>query len=473
LSAGLHYVEYYHEEVTLEQMAFLGWRPSADDGPFSAIPESVYTAPHAAVVTRYEDTRGPLPHFEPVILDTIWPTERHEGQYTRCRFKAGNSPAPPAGSTCRWDFGDGLSATGPEVEHVYLALGTYPVTLSVESPQGTVTARWPLEVYEMQHITDEIKEGKLADYARMAQAYDRARLKTEPAKELIHLLAENGDLELALAAGRNFVKRFGDQPALVRRVRRLMADCILRQGKGDMDEAIANYQASITKDTPLAEKLDVYARLLWLVGIERDLPKKYQEVADQVQETVKGARFDEESLAAYRRAVIALGDVQLWHGKREEARPLYQRAEALSEQRIPPQVRAARLGSFPNSIREYLEAGDQKAALDVVNRWEEQFPTEKLSGQTFFWRGKLLALRDQHRESARYLARAIGLAVGAEFESEARWLLAQSLEKLGRTEEARKELAKLVASGIDDRFSRLAREKLMKSTEKPQARRER
>ena len=32
LTAGLHYVEYYHEEVTLEQMAFLGWRPSADAG---------------------------------------------------------------------------------------------------------------------------------------------------------------------------------------------------------------------------------------------------------------------------------------------------------------------------------------------------------------------------------------------------------------------------------------------------------
>jgi tetratricopeptide (TPR) repeat protein len=470
LTAGLHYIEYYHEEVTLEQMAFLGWRPSADEGPFSAIPESVYTAPHAAVVTRYEDTRGPLPHFEPAILDTIWPTERHEGQYTRCRFKAGTNPAPPAGSTCRWDFGDGLSATGPEVEHVYLALGTYPVTLSVEGPQGTVTARWPLEVYEMQHITDEIKEGKLAEYAPLVRNYDRTRLKPETLKELMHLLAENGDLEPALAAGRDFVRRFGDQTALVRRVRRLMADCTLRLGKGDMDEAIANYQASITKDTPLAEKLDVYARLLWLVGVERDLPKKYEAVVDQVQEAVKGARFDEDSLAAYRRAVIAMGDMQLWHGKREEARPLYQRAEALSEQRIPPQLRAARVGAYPNSIREYLDAGDQKAALDVVNRWEEMFPTEKLAGQTFFWRGKLLALRDQHRESARYLARAIGLAVGAEFESEARWLLAQSLEKLGRQEKARKELAKLVATGIDDRFARLAGEKLAKIAKKSPAR---
>ena len=40
LSAGLHYLEYYHEEVTLEQMAYLGWRPSADAGPFHRSPKA-------------------------------------------------------------------------------------------------------------------------------------------------------------------------------------------------------------------------------------------------------------------------------------------------------------------------------------------------------------------------------------------------------------------------------------------------
>jgi Flp pilus assembly protein TadD len=96
----------------------------------------------------------------------------------------------------------------------------------------------------------------------------------------------------------------------------------------------------------------------------------------------------------------------------------------------------------------------------VVDRWERAFPTEKLSGQTFFWRGKLLALRDQHEQAARYLARAIGLAPGAAFESEARWLLAQSLDKLGRSDDARRELAKLVTAGFDDDFSERAKKKL-------------
>jgi tetratricopeptide (TPR) repeat protein len=466
LAAGLHYIEYYHEEVTLEQMAFLGWRPSADQGPFSPIPESVYSAPHHAVVARYElsPTAHAMPRFEPVILDTIWPAGRHEGQYTRCRFRA-FAPGFPGDSTCQWSFGDGTTATGPEVEHIYLAPGRYQVVLRTGG-NWLSPIFWPLEIYEMQHVTDEIKEGRLADYAKLARTYDRRFLDAAGFQELAYLLAESGDPAEAIQVGRQFLDRFGaSQPERVPRVHRLIAECMLRLGS-NVDQAIENFRASITKETPLAEKLDVYARLIQLVGIERDLPQKTDEILGQAEADRKAAPLDAESQAAYRRVVIAAGDVKLWHAKPDDAREFYKRAEVLSGRFMPPQVRAARVGAFPNSIREFLVAGDYRAALDVVNRWDETFPTEKIHGQTFFWRGKLLTLSEQPKDAARYLARAVGLAVGADFESEARWLLAQSLEKLGRSEDARKELAKLVASGITDPFTKMARERLAEQAKK-------
>jgi TolA-binding protein len=463
LTAGLHYIEYYHEEVTLEQMAFLGWRPSGDPGPFSAIPESIYTAPHAAVVTHYETNRplGGVVAFEPVILDTIWPAERSEGQYTRCRFHYEN-PSGPLGANgfCRWDFGDGQTATGTDVEHVYLALGRYSVRMTVGGPQGSASAHWPLDVYEMQHVTDEIKEGHLADYAKLAHTYDRSKLDAHALEELTHLLAENGDTAEARQVGQEFIKRFGEQSAQAGKIRCLMAECALRLGDRNLDEAIADYQASITKDTPVAEKLGTYVRLIRLLGIDRNNPPKAATVFEQAEQAAKGAIADEPARLAYRRVVIAEGDVHLWHAEPGAAQPLYHRAEVLSGKFIPEQVRAARVGAFPNAIRDFLAAGDNAAALGVVKRWEETFPTEKVHGQTFFWRGKILSAQQNYKEAARYLARAIGLAVGAAFESEARWLLALSLENLGRTEDARKELAKLVASGIDDDFARQARKKL-------------
>jgi tetratricopeptide (TPR) repeat protein len=463
LTAGLHYLEYYHEEVTLEQMAFLGWLAPGGGPGFSAIPESFYTAPHAAVVKAYEDARdAPLAHFEPVITDSVWPANRSEGQYTRCRFRACPGTPLPPGTRCEWDFGDGQTATGPEVEHVYLTLGTFAVTLTTTGPGGTAKASWPLLVFEIEHVTEQFREGRPADYAAIARAFDRARLDAAALEELAQLFAEAEEPAEAVAVGKQFLLRFGSaKAAQVGRVRRLMADCSLRLGNGSVDEAIANYQASLAADMPAAQRIDVLTHLIRLVGIERNTPAKAEALMQQVDDTLKAARrVDEDTAAAYRRAVIAVGDVLLWQGKLEGARQLYERAERLGPE-ISDQVRAARVGAYPNSLREYLAGGNYGAALDLVDRWEETFPTEKVKGHTLFWRGKVLMRRGQPQDAERCLNRAVRLTVGADFETEARWLLAEALERLGRKDEARRELAKLVATGLDDSFTRKAKQKLL------------
>ncbi len=459
LTAGPHYLEYYQEEVTLDQMAYLGWRPSADDGEFSAIPESIFPATLDARVARYEGPDGtPLPHFEPVVLDSVWPADRRIGQYTRVHFEAGTESD---GTTYRWDFGDGQSASGPKVDHVYLAIGRYPVKLSAEGPAARGEALWPLDVFEIENVTERFKEGRPQDYAAVVKGYDRSKLDATGLRELAQLLAESEDPTGAIVAGKEYVARFGDSDAkATSRVRRLMAESALKLGQDGVDEAIGHFRASLTPETPPAEKLAVLGRLIRIVGIDRGLPEKAAELIPRVDEAVKGAKLDEETLTAYRRAVIAAADVLLWNGKPEGAHGLYDRAEKIGGRFIPKQVRAARIGAYPNAIREYLDGENFGAALDLVDQWDETFPTEKPNGQTFFWRGKILWLRGQPREAARYLARAIGLAPGASTESEARWLLAQALDGSGKPVEARRELAKLIALGFHDSFTRLAREKL-------------
>jgi len=482
LTAGLHYLEYYHEEVSLQQMAFLGWSPPgqpkiAGQAYFTGIPESIFTAPHQARVLRYETPGGPALRFEPTISDSIWPVVRHEGQYTRVVFRVANAGQFPPATVFRWDFGDGQSAAGAEAIHVYLTLGRFPVRLSADGK----TVEWPLEIYQIQHVTEQIKEGKPAEYAAIARGYDRGKLSLEALAELAHLAAEAGEAKTAIEVAKDFLekekKEKGTQlfsASQVRKVRRLMADCSIQLGESGLDEAIANYRAAIGDDDPADEKLAVLARLIRLVGIDRAQPDKVGEVLRQVDEVWKSAPLDEKVADAYRDCLIAAGDVLLWNSPRplpgegqgvrasgiEGAREHYRRAEALDKVLIPPQVRAAKVGSYPNTIREYIRSGDLGAALDVVARWEHTFPTEKLLGQPLYWHGKILALRGQHRDAARRLARAIALSVGAAYESEARWLLAQSLDALGKPEEAKRELARLIAAGLDDEFAKKAREKL-------------
>ena len=56
--------------------------------------------------------------------------------------------------------------------------------------------------------------------------------------------------------------------------------------------------------------------------------------------------------------------------------------------------------------------------------------------------------------------------MGAEFETEALWLRAQALEKLGKGEDARKELVRLAGMGVNDAFTTKAREKLGQAEKK-------
>ncbi|MGH7138127.1 MAG: PKD domain-containing protein, partial [Pirellulales bacterium] len=441
-----------------------GWSPpGAEQGKFGRIPEDAFPAPREAVVAAYQTAGGLAPRFEPVIIDTCWPERRHEGQYTRVRFSVveGALDGDDSQANYHWDFGDGQAATGKQAEHVYLTLGDFTVKLVATRPDGERAAHWPLTVYEVQHVTDEIGEGSPVEYAKFAATYQRERLDAAALAELAHLFAEAEQPQAAIDAGHDFVNRFaGSNVDLLPGVRRLMADCALQLGKGNIEEAVSNYLASLSESTPPAERFDVLARLIRLLGIDRDQMERSQEIVLQAEAAFKKARLDEAGLAAYRDCLIAAGDVQLWHARRDEARTFYRKAEAIAARPISAQVRAAKIGAYPNLIAEFIDSDDFGAALDVVDRWERAFPTEKLAGQTFFWRGKLLALRDQPEQAARYLARAIGLAPGAVFESEARWMLAQSLKKLGRPDDARRELAQLLAAGFSDEFAERAKKEL-------------
>ena len=172
--------------------------------------------------------------------------------------------------------------------------------------------------------------------------------------------------------------------------------------------------------------------------------------------------MDDEVQAAYRRARDRDGRRAAVAGQaRRRPRACTPRRKS-SAHFIPSQVRAARLGAYPDSLQEYLDAGNTGAALDLVDKWDEKFPTDKPNGHSFFWRGKVLTARGQPADAVRYLDRAIRLTTGAPFETEARWLLAEALDQLGRKDEAKRELAKLVAVGVNDEFTKKAIEKLKK-----------
>ena len=472
LKAGMHYLEYYHEEVMLKQVAFLGWSPpGSQKGHYAGIPGNLYPMPHSAQVVAYESPTVPLGSFVPIYVDTIWPDPgvRASGQYTRVRLGVEVAGSFPKGTTFAWDLGDGQSASGATVDHVYLSLGRFPVKLTTTIGGKSQAVGSSVEVFEVQHVAGDIRQGRYPEYVKLTAGYDLAKLDAASLGELVHLHGEGGDSKRAVEVGRNWVNRFGKiRPKRAPAIRRVLALASLSSGEEGIDEAIANFQASITDKTPAAESLDSLARLIRLLGIRRNEPDKSPELLKRVHDVAVNAKppltQDAKAKTSYRRAINAAGDVALWHGKKAESLEFYRRVEALLGRVVPRSVRSARVGSFPNSIREYLQENNYGAAIETVDRWEDQFATEKVKGHTFFWRGLALSLRGQHREASEFLDLALTLGTGALWENQARWRLSVALEATGRSKRARTELAKLASTGIRDRWTVMAREKLKEST---------
>src|SRR5207237_2087943 len=132
---------------------------------------------------------------------------------------------------------------------------------TTQGPAGTLTASWPLLVFELEHVTDEFKEGRPKDYAKLARTYDRSKLDETGLRELAYLFAESGEPAEAIVVGKLFEQRFkGAKPMTLARVRRLMADCALRLGQDSLDEASGDYQKSILVARTTGGKSDVMSR---------------------------------------------------------------------------------------------------------------------------------------------------------------------------------------------------------------------
>jgi hypothetical protein len=133
-------------------------------------------------------------------------------------------PTPlPAASEVAWDFGDGTSATGVPVDHVYLARGEFSVKARVGTAGAAQEVTLPLSIHLMDHLTPEAGAGNLADYVPLVAGYDVQKLDEDPLRELVLLLADAARPQQALAAAETFLARF-PQSAAANPVRRVLAE---------------------------------------------------------------------------------------------------------------------------------------------------------------------------------------------------------------------------------------------------------
>ncbi|HEY1784750.1 MAG TPA: PKD domain-containing protein [Pirellulales bacterium] len=459
LSAGPHYVEYLEEEVLLYQLSFLGYRPPGSE-PFIGIPETMFPLPRAATVARYEQADGKRGvTVRPELLDNVWPKEQSAGQFTRYRFAAdgGTAATDWQGWTLDWDFGDGITGSGPSVEHVFLRNGDYAVKLTASSGDTRVEAVWPLAVFPIEHLDGPFREGRIADYVPVVEHYDAGRLNAALLGELVRFLAASGQQAGAEKLAETILARSDLDPTA-----RAEANLMLAGDAGlaaaawsvpvpadQVAKIVKNLETAIPLLADPSTKVRAMARLVRIRGVEQHdvaaAAALYGEGLKLAQPTKKG---DRAKPAALRELHLAMGDALMVTGSSGKAASAYRQAEQLVETPIPPAVRAAKIGAYPENLAQQVSAKNFADAETIVHEWIDEFPADQTRGASLFWLGKLEQLRDKPLAALRPLELAVALGEGSDFEAEARWLLAETYRQLGNTEKQRHALEALVAAGL-------------------------
>ncbi len=463
LDEGLHYVEYYHEEVLLYQLAFLGWKPPGAEH-FDGIPEEKFPRQHDAMVAAYQRRAGGaivptiMPRAE--MIDSLWPQDRSEGQYTRYRLKAdaGEDVDEPDNWDITWRFGDGQQGAGAALEHVYLAVDDYTIELVAESPDGRIVERrWPLDVFPVEHVRRaSFRAGRRGDYEPLLREAAIESLHTPLLIELALFWAEAERWERSIAAAEQALTR-DDLPEVQHITTLRLAAGHAGSNEATWDGAVtgaaarraAEYlEAAIAADEPGPRKLDSLARLIRVAGIELEDRDRAITLYEQAETVFENIGLTRQSQPFIQDAAIAMGDVELWHNRVNSAEKQYRFAEALNHPRVPPQVRAAQVGAKPEALAQHVQGGRLDDAEQVLEQWQRRFAADRTRGAVFYWRGRVARERERPGAALRPLRHAVSLGEGSEFEAHARWLLAEAHGGVGDEQARAQALRSLVRTGI-------------------------
>ena len=385
LARGQHAFVVYHLNTGIDFRVSIGWRvpglPKVDVipiEPFGAVPRGV--------VGALEEIKKPM---------TADFTAENRGEFfvadhylLRCRFSA-QIPKNLNSVEYEWDFGDGQTASGSLVDHVFLDPGTYPVkcTFHLGANSDSQTSRFIVSRdYERTNIpADDAK-----DQSKFVARYDFAKLPAEQLPQAVLLLVRAGDADNALVAA-SALARATTHPNKSRALDALRETQQLALSAGKLSDVAKMWNElpdhSDLNPEAICDKADF---LLWREG---------NFDAAQVALEMFASSHDVRVQSHYVQALV-----------------LTQRTEAAKQvlQTIPSQsnpIRQSALsGAAARSIEFFIRDGDVESGEDAWNAWQTRSPADFLEGYSVLLRVKLMELRKLDSAAAK-VAEAFANAV--------------------------------------------------------------
>lgn len=386
LPRGPHPIEVYHVDHGGDWRVSVGWKR----------PDSPRIEPIAADsfgrMTRVKV--GPLEqHRKQIVADVQF---SHLGEAIidnhssyRIRFETPTHGAKNV--RVAWDFGDGQTATGERVEHVFLQPGVYTVKVTLRSVQADDTRTCRLVIgRDPMRITDP----QLDDFrvqAAIIATYDPSRLSPTELVQATRLCALAGEVEpmLKMLSALCAVERHPDQPRAIDAITSAIATAEGKQQAAALAEALRSLSPTSNLH-PKAATLHANV-LLWRVGDYKAAAKMLEPFMSRPSNNLKRLRM-----------TALLLDQQP-----DEAKKIL---EQLPDEGDAPK-KVALSGAMARSIEYFIDQGDLESAEEQWDEWQRRFPSTLFDGYAAILRARML--HKSHPAEAAKAAEAFALALPA------------------------------------------------------------
>jgi PKD repeat protein len=384
LQRGPHDIVIYFGISGNQYSLSLAWRRPDIDKVESIPPTAFGVLSHATPQAMEERDKTLVADFKAEYQGECFEGENYSHRYQFTAFPP--AVAADTGANYDWDFGDGIIAQGPTVEHVYMTAGNYPVRLTVHMGSNTDTQTSRIVVDRDWPNILQVTEDPILRQARVVAQYDPARVPEQwlPLMAQIEQDAQLGPPRLAAATQIARISRHASAVASLDCLRQTTQALIL----ASQPEAAVKLLDQVPVDSDLEEKAasDEADLLIWLLA---DFPR-----ALAVTERLPIATDPTLRLAHAESLILC--------GKSDEGKKLL---DQLQSEQVDNGIKAAAVsGAMARTIEFRINERDWQTGEQEWQIWQERFPGVFAEGYSVLLRIKLMQLR--HSPAAAKVAEA-------------------------------------------------------------------
>lgn len=389
LERGLHCLTYHHVSIGPNGRAVAAWQPPGSAKPTVIPPQAFAPIARASAsdLSRYgakmqADFTVNGPH------ETFF-KNRYTYRYTFEGRLAGMSTSK---TEFKWDFGDGVTAESQKVEHVYLTAGQRAVSLTVQRGGRTSAIRSRIMVTRDWNRVTAPKLDPVNVHAAIVSAYPFDRMSPADLATAVWLLRRGKQRQACLKATASLPDRINEvKPEVAGESLPGVYELLVTDVREPKRAAEV-----MTKIETRADSVMVKASAAVLAGRAFLDELADLDSAEKCFKRVVGQYGDRTRCRAIRQARIALGDVYLRTARYRQAREMLKQADTVGD----AQKRNVRVGSYARAAEDYIRRKEYATAAEYLDRWEWEYPFEKLRGYSTLLRAELLSGRKRHDQVA-------------------------------------------------------------------------